>query len=85
MEALSDFRDAKRYLGELAMDLGKVLSQLHAELENINAAILSLERLQSSHRRGGAQRVLIQAKASSRNFAASSSPPPGRKRGKKGQ
>jgi len=30
------------------MDLAKVLQQLHEELENLNAAILSLERLQES-------------------------------------
>lgn len=30
------------------MDLGKVLTELRAELENLNAAILSLERLQKT-------------------------------------
>ncbi|HEX3878030.1 MAG TPA: hypothetical protein VHW24_13650 [Bryobacteraceae bacterium] len=35
------------------MDLAKVLAQLHAELENIDAAIESLERIrQGSKRRG---------------------------------
>jgi hypothetical protein len=36
------------------MDIGKVLAQLHQELANLNAAILSLERLQqrNSRRRG---------------------------------
>jgi hypothetical protein len=36
------------------MDLEKVLAQLRAELENVDAAILSLERLQqaTSKRRG---------------------------------
>jgi len=31
------------------MDLAKVLHQLHEELENLNAAILSLERLQETN------------------------------------
>jgi hypothetical protein len=30
------------------MDLARVLQQLHEELENLNAAIVSLERLQES-------------------------------------
>jgi len=35
------------------MDLEKVLAQLRGELENVDAAILSLERLkQVTHRRG---------------------------------
>jgi hypothetical protein len=33
------------------MDLNKVLAQLHEELENLDAAILSLERLQQEGRR----------------------------------
>ncbi len=35
------------------MDLAKVLQQLHEELENLDAAIVSLERLQEAgkHRR----------------------------------
>ncbi len=33
------------------MDLPKVLQQLHEELENLNAAIVSLERLQEKGRR----------------------------------
>jgi hypothetical protein len=35
------------------MDLAKVLQQLHEELENLNAAILSLERLQESGKSRG--------------------------------
>ncbi|HEX3747740.1 MAG TPA: hypothetical protein VHW09_27580 [Bryobacteraceae bacterium] len=35
------------------MDLNKVLAQLHEELENLDAAILSLERLQQDGRRRG--------------------------------
>ena len=35
------------------MDINKVLAQLRAELANIDAAILSLERLQSGGRRRG--------------------------------
>jgi hypothetical protein len=35
------------------MDLAKVLQELHEELENLNAAILSLERLEESGRRRG--------------------------------
>jgi hypothetical protein len=43
------------------MDLSKVLSQLREELENLNAAILSLERLQQEgHRRGRPPKVLSQ-------------------------
>ncbi len=35
------------------MDLPKVLQQLHEELENLNAAIVSLERLQERGQRRG--------------------------------
>jgi hypothetical protein len=35
------------------MDLYKVLSQLYEELDRLNAAILSLERLQQEGRRRG--------------------------------
>jgi len=35
------------------MDLANVLRQLHEELENLNAAILSLEKLQASAKRSG--------------------------------
>jgi hypothetical protein len=33
------------------MDLAEVLAQLHAELENLDAAIVSLERIQEGSRR----------------------------------
>jgi len=43
------------------MDLAKVLAQLHAELDNINAAILSLESLQrEGARRGRPPKVLAE-------------------------
>jgi hypothetical protein len=35
------------------MDLGKVLAQLHDELDNLDAAIASLERIQQGNRRRG--------------------------------
>jgi hypothetical protein len=35
------------------MDLAKVLAQLHAELDNVNAAIESLERIKEGGRRRG--------------------------------
>jgi hypothetical protein len=35
------------------MDIDKVLAQLHAELANLNAAILSLEKLQQEARPRG--------------------------------
>jgi hypothetical protein len=35
------------------MDLEKVLQQLHEELENLNAAISSLERLQEASKHSG--------------------------------
>lgn len=35
------------------MDLPKVLQQLHEELKNLDAAILSLEKLQESGKRRG--------------------------------
>ena len=38
---------------QLPMDLAKVLLQLHEELANLNAAIVSLERLQEGGRRRG--------------------------------
>lgn len=38
------------------MDLAKVLAELKKELENLDAAIISLERLQSSKKRGAATR-----------------------------
>lgn len=46
------------------MDLGKVLAQLREELENLDAAILSLERLQQEgRRRGRPPKALSQLKA----------------------
>ena len=41
------------------MDLAKVLRQLHEELENLDAAILSLERLQESGCRRGRPPALL--------------------------
>ena len=35
------------------MDLSKVLAQLHAELQNLDVAIASLERIQQGSRRCG--------------------------------
>jgi hypothetical protein len=43
----------KIYPRNVAMDLGKVLTQLREELANLDAAILSLERVQQEGRRGG--------------------------------
>jgi hypothetical protein len=37
------------------VDLAKVLEQLHEELANLNAAILSLERLQEAGKQRGKQ------------------------------
>jgi hypothetical protein len=45
------------------MDLTKVLAQLHAELENLDAAIAGLERLQpQSPRRGRPPKSAVAAK-----------------------
>jgi hypothetical protein len=41
------------------MDLAKVLQQLHEELENLNAAISSLERLQEAGKHRGKERELL--------------------------
>lgn len=47
------------------MDLSKVLAQLRAELANLDAAILSLERLQAdTHRRGRPPKALAALKQS---------------------
>jgi hypothetical protein len=43
------------------MDLDKVLAQLRAELENLNAAIVSLERLQTEGPRRGRPPKLVAA------------------------
>ncbi len=49
------------------MDLAKVLQELHEELENLNAAILSLERLEESgRRRGRPPALLAELKAAAR-------------------
>lgn len=45
------------------MDLAKVLSQLREELNNLDAAILSLERLQQEgRRRGRPPKILAEVK-----------------------
>jgi hypothetical protein len=45
------------------MNLSKVLADLRAELENLDAAILSLERLQQEgRRRGRPPKALLQSK-----------------------
>jgi hypothetical protein len=46
------------------MDLAKVLAHLHAELDNLNAAIATLERLQQRGRRRGRPPKLVSANAS---------------------
>jgi hypothetical protein len=45
------------------MDLMKVLTHLHGELDNLNAAIATLERLQQGGRRRGRPPRLVQAQA----------------------
>jgi hypothetical protein len=55
-------------LGERAMDLTKVLAQLRQELDHIDAAILSLERLQAKEaRRGRPPRALVEIKRARSN------------------
>jgi len=57
------------------MDLHKVLAQLREELENLDAAILSLERLQhEGRRRGRPPKALSQLSGTAR--AARKTPPP---------
>ena len=46
------------------MDLAKVLAHLHGELDNLNAAIATLERLQQKGRRRGRPPKLVAAQAS---------------------
>ena len=41
------------------MDLAKVLSNLHEELDNLNAAIATLERLQQGSRRRSRPSTLV--------------------------
>jgi hypothetical protein len=53
------------------MDLTKVLHQLHEELDILNAAILSLERLQDSgRRRGRPPAILAELRAAARGGTA---------------
>jgi hypothetical protein len=53
------------------MDLTKVLAQLRAELDNLNAAILSLERLQrEGPRRGRPPKLLAGIKRTPRHQTA---------------
>ena len=49
------------------MDLARVLQQLHEELQHLDAAILSLERLQRRNRRGRPPTLLADARAAIRN------------------
>ncbi|HYW44719.1 MAG TPA: hypothetical protein VE959_17790 [Bryobacteraceae bacterium] len=51
------------------MDLAKVLQQLHEELQHLDAAILSLERLQRKNRRGRPPTLLADARAAIRGEA----------------
>ena len=46
------------------MDLAKVLAHLHLELDNLNVAIATLERLQQRGRRRGRPPGLVPAHAS---------------------
>jgi hypothetical protein len=46
------------------MDLAKVLASLHEELDSLNAAIATLERLQQGGRRRGRPPKLVQEQAS---------------------
>ena len=46
------------------MDLGKVLALLREELDSLNAAIATLERLQQGDRRRGRRPRLVSAHAS---------------------
>jgi hypothetical protein len=62
------------------MDLSKVLEQLRKELVHLDAAILSLERLQSkAARRGRPPKVLQQIRK------AQATPPAGRRQGRRGR
>jgi hypothetical protein len=53
------------------MDLDKVLAQLRAELENLEAAIVSLELLQTESPRRGRPPKLLAAARKPGNIAAS--------------
>lgn len=59
------------------MDLTKVLAQLHAELENLDAAIASLERIQQGSRRRGRPPLWIsKTRTKERDGAAAAQEPP---------
>jgi len=67
----------KIYSQNLSMDLSKVLAQLRVELENLDAAILSLELLQhEGKRRGRPPKALSNAAKSSRPSDASDTEEP---------
>lgn len=58
------------------MDLTKVLAQLHAELENLDAAIASLERIeQGSRRRGRPPLWISKTRAKERDGPAAAQEP----------
>jgi hypothetical protein len=64
------------------MDLAKVIRQLHEELDNLDAAILSLEKLQeTSRRRGRPPAWLAEVKSQNKNSRKTvrPKPKPGRK------
>jgi hypothetical protein len=65
------------------MDVSKVLAELHQELANVDAAILSLERLQIGSRRRGRPPALTTpgpsaAKSEHRSMSAGNRRPPSR-------
>ena len=61
------------------MDLAKVLAELRQELVNLDAAILSLERLKAEGRRRGRPPKLLAAMSKEAAPARSRRPPPRRK------
>jgi hypothetical protein len=61
-----------------AMDLARVLSELHEELDNLDAAILSLERLQQEGRRRGRPPKILAEIKKGRVGNALAAPQPGR-------
>ena len=61
------------------MDLSKVLEQLRKELEYLDAAIQSLERLQAKVARRGRPPKMLDAIRKARN-----TPPPTRRQGRRG-
>jgi len=65
------------------MDLTKVLEQLRQELEHIDAAILSLERLQAKEaRRGRPPRLLVEIRKIRPSGRKLTSPPKQMQRGR---